>query len=79
MVASVWTSSAVNVCTAERLERNAEGKADGFDVVVTVVGGASGRGPDQLRYGWEERSLGIPTFTARSAHIAYQSPLLGRG
>lgn len=33
----VRTSSAVNVCTAERLERRTEGKAEALDFVVMVV------------------------------------------
>ena len=34
IVASVCTSSAVNVCTAESLDRKADGNALGFDLVV---------------------------------------------
>ena len=37
MVASVCTSSAPNVWTADRLDRSAEGKADGLDRVVVVL------------------------------------------
>lgn len=34
-------SSSVNVCTAERFERRAEGNAVGFDLVVIVVADVS--------------------------------------
>lgn len=37
MTASFWTSSSVKVCTADRFERRAEGKAEGFDRVVIVL------------------------------------------
>ena len=41
MVASVCTSSAPKVWTADRLDRRAEGKAEGFDWVVVVLEEAS--------------------------------------
>ena len=43
MVASVWVSAAVKVCTADRLERRAEGKAEGLDVVTTICEEVSAR------------------------------------
>lgn len=36
-MAAVWTSSSVKVWTADRFERNADGKAEGFEVVVIEV------------------------------------------
>lgn len=37
MVAVVRVSSSVKVWTADRFERRAEGKAEGFDFVVIIV------------------------------------------
>ena len=68
--AVVWTSSAVNVCTAERFERRADGKADGLDFVVMVVDEVSAN-RCQLALLWLRLEL-HSTLVLGPADLAYE-------
>ena len=55
-------SASVNVCTAERFDRNAEGKAEGFDLDVITVDERS------MRWKLGPRSLHVAMVKALSTH-----------
>ena len=79
-------SDSVNVCTAERFDRNAEGKAEGFDLVVITVdeGSVSSKlGTHSLRVARVKplsihHVAAVPSFCApQTSHIriAFLSPV----